>query len=72
MGAVAVDLSVVVPVFDEAGSIEALVRDLEHEIVPLFETVEVIVIDDASTDSPATGRGSRSSTPSGTAATALR
>ena len=50
MGAVAVDLSVVVPVFDEAGSIEALVRDLEHEIVPLFETVEVIVIDDASTD----------------------
>ena len=39
-----------VPVYNESGSIETLVRDLEREVVPLFETVEVIVVDDASTD----------------------
>jgi dolichol-phosphate mannosyltransferase len=44
------DLSVVVPVYNEAGSIETLVRDFERELVPLFERVEVIVVDDASTD----------------------
>ena len=44
------DLSVVVPVYNEAGSIETLVRDLERELVPLFDRVEVIVVDDASTD----------------------
>jgi glycosyltransferase involved in cell wall biosynthesis len=45
-----VDLSVVVPVFNEAGSIETLVRDFERELVPRFDRVEVIVVDDASTD----------------------
>ena len=49
-----VDLSVVVPVYNESGSIEALVRDLEREVVPLFDRVEVIVVDDASTDETAT------------------
>jgi dolichol-phosphate mannosyltransferase len=49
VGAVA-DLSVVVPVYNEAGSIETLVRDFERELVPLLDSVEVIVVDDASTD----------------------
>jgi uncharacterized protein (TIGR03663 family) len=46
-----VELSVVVPVYNEAGSIEALVADLAREVVPLAATVEVIVVDDASNDS---------------------
>jgi uncharacterized protein (TIGR03663 family) len=46
-----VELSVVVPVYNEAGSIEALVTDLAREVVPLAATVEVIVVDDASDDS---------------------
>jgi glycosyltransferase involved in cell wall biosynthesis len=45
-----VDLSVVVPVYNEAGSVETLVDDFERELVPRFERVEVIVVDDASTD----------------------
>ncbi len=45
-----VDLSVVVPVYNEAGSIEQLVLDLAAEVVPRASTAEVIVIDDASTD----------------------
>jgi glycosyltransferase involved in cell wall biosynthesis len=49
MGSV-VDLSVVVPVYNEAGSIETLVRDFERELVPRFERIEVIVVDDCSTD----------------------
>jgi dolichol-phosphate mannosyltransferase len=44
------DLSVVVPVYNEAGVIEDLVRDLERELLPLVGQLEVIVIDDASTD----------------------
>ena len=44
------DLSVVVPVYNEAGSIETLVHDLERDLVALFDRVEVIVVDDASTD----------------------
>ena len=48
------DLSVVVPVYNEAGSIEALVRDFERELVPRFERLEVIVVDDASTDETST------------------
>lgn len=44
------DLSVVVPVFNEASSIETLVRDLERDLVPRFDAVQVIVVDDASTD----------------------
>ena len=39
-----------VPVYNESGSIETLVRDLERELVPRFDRVEVIVVDDASTD----------------------
>jgi len=44
------DLSVVVPAYNEAGSIERLVRDLADDVVPLVATAEVIVVDDASTD----------------------
>jgi dolichol-phosphate mannosyltransferase len=47
---VVTDLSVVVPVFNEAGVIEILLADLERELVLLFEQMEVIVVDDASTD----------------------
>jgi glycosyltransferase involved in cell wall biosynthesis len=50
VGAVAVDLTVVVPVYNEADSIEALVRDVEREVVPLIGRIEVIIVDDASTD----------------------
>jgi glycosyltransferase involved in cell wall biosynthesis len=47
-------LSVVVPVYNEEATVEALVADLEREIVPLTDDVEAIVVDDASTDgSPA-------------------
>lgn len=53
MGAVAVDLSVVVPVYNEAGTIETLVRDVERDVVPRFAHVEMIVVDDASTDGTA-------------------
>jgi dolichol-phosphate mannosyltransferase len=45
-----VTLSVVVPVYNEEGSIEALVQDLERDVVAAVEGVEVIVVDDASTD----------------------
>lgn len=44
------DLSVVVPAYNEAGSIDRLVRDLARDVVPLVATAEVIVVDDASTD----------------------
>jgi glycosyltransferase involved in cell wall biosynthesis len=44
------DLSVVVPAYNEAGSIERLVRDLARDVVPLAPDVEVIVVDDVSTD----------------------
>jgi dolichol-phosphate mannosyltransferase len=47
------DLSVVVPVYNEAGVIEDLIRDLERELVPLVGNLEVIVVDDASTDDTA-------------------
>jgi dolichol-phosphate mannosyltransferase len=44
------DLSVVVPVYNEAGVIEDLIQDLERELLPLVAHLEVIVVDDASTD----------------------
>jgi dolichol-phosphate mannosyltransferase len=47
------ELSVVVPVYNEESSIEQLVLDLEREVVPLAAGVEVIVVDDASTDGTA-------------------
>jgi len=43
-------LSVVVPVFNEADTIEQLVDDLGRELIPAVESVEVIVVDDCSTD----------------------
>ena len=44
------ELSVVVPVYNEAASIETLIEDFGRELVPLVGSVEVIVVDDASTD----------------------
>jgi len=44
------ELSVVVPVYNEAGSIEVLVGDLGRELTRLVGEFEVIVVDDASTD----------------------
>ena len=46
----AIELSIVVPCFNEAKGIEGLVLDLEQELVPLGESFEVIVVDDRSTD----------------------
>jgi dolichol-phosphate mannosyltransferase len=45
-----IELSVVVPVYNEAGSVETLVDDFERELVPLVENLEVVIVDDASTD----------------------
>ena len=44
------ELSVVVPVYNEEGAIETLVDDLGTVLTPLFPDLEVIVVDDASTD----------------------
>lgn len=44
------DLSVVVPVYNEGGSIERLISDLGRHVVPLVPATRVIVVDDASTD----------------------
>ena len=44
------DLSVVIPVFNEAEAIEALVDDLGRELLPVAPDLEVILVDDASTD----------------------
>ena len=43
-------LSVVVPVFNEAPLVEELVLQLERELVEGLPDVEVVVVDDASTD----------------------
>jgi glycosyltransferase involved in cell wall biosynthesis len=48
--AVAEPLSVVVPVHNEQATIAALVHDLERELVPACPQLEVIVVDDASSD----------------------
>ncbi|HUG64310.1 MAG TPA: glycosyltransferase family 2 protein [Gaiellaceae bacterium] len=44
------ELSVVVPVYNEEGAIETLVDDLGSVLTPLFDELQVIVVDDASTD----------------------
>ena len=46
----AIELSVVVPCFNEAKGIADLVLDLEQEFLELGEPFEVIVVDDRSTD----------------------
>jgi dolichol-phosphate mannosyltransferase len=46
----ATNLSIVVPVYNEAGMIETLVRDLEREVAPVVGEIEAIFVDDASTD----------------------
>ena len=43
-------LSVVVPVWNEQATIGQLVKDLDAELAPLVERLEIIVVDDASTD----------------------
>jgi dolichol-phosphate mannosyltransferase len=45
-----VDLSVIVPAFNEEAEIEALVLDLERDVVGRYGDVEVIVVNDCSTD----------------------
>jgi dolichol-phosphate mannosyltransferase len=49
-GGEALRLSVVMPVYNEEAAVEDLVIDLERDLVPRFEPLEVIVIDDCSTD----------------------
>jgi len=44
------ELSVVVPVYNEEGAIETLVDDIGSVLTPLFDELQVIVVDDASTD----------------------
>jgi dolichol-phosphate mannosyltransferase len=43
-------LSVVMPVYNEAGTIEQLVIELEREVVSRVPSTEVVVVDDRSTD----------------------
>ena len=45
-----IDLAVVVPVYNEASVIERVVADLESVLVPIVDSLQVIVVDDASTD----------------------
>ena len=44
------DLSVVVPVYNESAVVAKLVGDLERHVVARTPSVEVIVVDDCSTD----------------------
>jgi glycosyltransferase involved in cell wall biosynthesis len=46
-------LSIVVPAFNEAEVIEQLVLDVERELLSLFPDLELIVVDDCSTDGTA-------------------
>jgi glycosyltransferase involved in cell wall biosynthesis len=48
--AAVIDLSVVVPAFNEEREIEGLVVDVERELVGRYGVVELIVVDDCSTD----------------------
>jgi dolichol-phosphate mannosyltransferase len=45
-----VDLSIVVPAFNEAGSVEPLLREIEAAVFAVGVSAEVIVVDDGSTD----------------------
>jgi glycosyltransferase involved in cell wall biosynthesis len=45
-----VELAVVIPVYNEAAVIEQLILDLEGSLVALVESLQVIIVDDASTD----------------------
>jgi dolichol-phosphate mannosyltransferase len=47
---VSTHLSVVMPVYNEEAILEELVHELEREVVEALEGVEVIVVDDCSTD----------------------
>jgi dolichol-phosphate mannosyltransferase len=44
------DLSVVIPVYNEADAVEALVEDLGRDLLPIAPDLEAILVDDASTD----------------------
>jgi glycosyltransferase involved in cell wall biosynthesis len=44
------DLSVVIPVYNEADAVETLVEDLGRELLPIAADLEAILVDDASTD----------------------
>ena len=44
------DLSVVFPVYNEAGNVEALVDDVVHACDPLALEYEIVVVDDGSKD----------------------
>lgn len=46
-------LSIVVPVYNEAGSIARLIVDLDRAILARLPSAEIIVVDDASTDGSA-------------------
>jgi glycosyltransferase involved in cell wall biosynthesis len=47
------ELSVVMPVYNEAGCIERVVRSVETHILGRLESSELVVVDDASTDATA-------------------
>ncbi|MGH7822174.1 MAG: glycosyltransferase, partial [Candidatus Binatia bacterium] len=44
------DLSVVFPVYNEAGNVEALVDDVVRTLEPLGRDYEIVVVDDGSED----------------------
>jgi glycosyltransferase involved in cell wall biosynthesis len=47
------ELSIVIPVFNEVDNLVVLVRELSRVLIPLNRSYEIIVIDDASTDNTA-------------------
>ncbi len=44
------DLSIVIPVFNEAGNVEALAEDVLRALDPLGREYEIVIVDDGSTD----------------------
>ncbi len=44
------ELSVVIPIYNEAQNLRSLLEELQQQVVPLVPALEVVMVDDASTD----------------------
>ena len=45
-----IDLSIVIPIFNEEGNLEELYDRLTNALVPIKQSYEIIFVDDGSTD----------------------